>query len=253
MMLRRKCRFVALGMLLLFSFGLKNAQLRAGDETAKSAVAEGMLILSDDFDRSESTPELEEVGNGWSTNSKSRAKGVKQVDLRDGAMFVHRADEADHGVSVVHDLEFKNAHIQMQFKIGKADSLGINIADMKEKSVHAGHICVALVKHKQLEIADLKTGRMALERRKRRQAGEETQEDKARVKDTVKRFSVETSVDQWHQLDVLIRGNTMMVKIDDKPAGEFSSEGIGHPTKRRIRLAVAKDAWVDDVRVWRMK
>lgn len=251
-MLRRRWRFVKSGWVCVALLTSSVVVGRADEET-KLAKHEGTLILSDDFERTESKPEKEDVGNGWSTNSKSRAKGVKQVDLRDGAMFIHRADVADHGVSVVHDLEFTDAHIQLRFKIGKSDSLGINIADMKEKSVHAGHICVALVKHKMVEIADLKTGRMDLERRKRRQEGKETTADIDQMKRTVKRVTAETSANAWHQLDVLIRGQSMQVKIDGKLTSEFSSEGIGHATKRRIRLAVVKNAWVDDIQVWRLK
>ena len=45
----------------------------------------------------------------------------------------------------------------------------------------------------------------------------------------------------------------MSVKIDGQAAGSFSSEGIAHPTKRMITLAVNKSAQVDDVKVWRVK
>jgi len=38
--------------------------------------------------------------------------------------------------------------------------------------------------------------------------------------------------------------------IDGKTAGELSSPGIGHPTKRRIRLAVNREAWVDDIEIF---
>ena len=66
-------------------------------QTAAATSVEKLLI-QDDFEREESDPEKEEVGNGWGTNSRSRAKGVKQVDLVDGAMHITRADVADHGV-----------------------------------------------------------------------------------------------------------------------------------------------------------
>jgi hypothetical protein len=45
----------------------------------------------------------------------------------------------------------------------------------------------------------------------------------------------------------------MSVKIDGQDSGTFSSEGIAHPTKRMITLAVNKSAQVDDVKVWRLK
>ena len=46
------------------------------------------VILEDDFNREEADPSAEQVGNGWGTNSQSRAKGVKQVDLVDGAIKI---------------------------------------------------------------------------------------------------------------------------------------------------------------------
>ena len=56
--------------------------------TASFAGDKAKLIFSDDFERNESVESKEEVGNGWATNSKKRAAGNKQVDLRDGAMYI---------------------------------------------------------------------------------------------------------------------------------------------------------------------
>lgn len=210
----------------------------------------GKLLLKDDFEREETNPGKEEVGNGWTTNSRSRAKGEKQVDLDEGAMHITRAAVADHGVSVVHDLKFTDVTIRLRFKLGEKDSLGINIADTKEKSVHAGHICLALIRRNRLEIADLKTGRMNLEIRTRRVNDKTTADDKKLLKQKSKYFKINLAADEWHKLDVHIKGDVMRVAIDEKPVGEFQSPGIGHAMKSRLRLAVAKSAWVDDVEVW---
>ncbi|MCA9173741.1 MAG: DUF1080 domain-containing protein [Planctomycetales bacterium] len=220
---------------------------------ASRAVADDVVILEDDFSREEADPAKEQVGNGWGTNSATRAKGVKQVDLADGAMHITMAAVADHGVSVRHDAEFRDATISLRFKLGKGDDLGINIADLKEKSVHAGHICVARVQLNRVELTDLKTGRMHLETRERRLAKKDTAEDKQRLRETTKQAPVKLTADQWHQLEVKIVGETMAVSIDGKQVGEFSSPGIGHPTKRMLRLAVNHSAWVDDVRIVRHK
>lgn len=213
----------------------------------------GTVLLQDDFNRTESDDNKEQVGNGWGTNSKSRAKGTKQVDLVDGAMHITKAAVADHGVSVTHEVSFKDATIELRFKIGPQDDLGINIADMKEKTVHAGHICMTRIKAKKVEITDLKTGRMNLESRQRRLAGNETPEDKQRVKSKSKSWKVDLDSDAWHMLKVTVKGNTMSVEIDGKKIGQFQSEGIDHPTKSRLRLAVNREAWVDDVTVTRLK
>lgn len=239
--MKRHCLFFSA---LLFAISTVPSQSLLADAPT------GKLIFEDAFDRTESDAAKEDVGNDWVTNSKARAKGEKQVWVKDGVMTIKRAAVADHGVSVVQNLKFKDATIQMRFKLGAKDSLGINIADMKEKSVHAGHICLALVKPNKVEIADLKTGRMNLKIRTRRKAGEETDEDKKLLKKKSKYFPVELDTDNWHTLNVQIKSDTMTVSINDNQVGQFKSPGIGHETKSRIRLAVAKSAMVDDIKVW---
>ncbi len=213
----------------------------------------GTVILSDDFERTEADDSKEQVGNDWGTNSKTRAKGKKQVDLVDGAIHITRADVADHGVSVTHEVAFRNATISLRFKLGVKDDLGINIADMNEKSVHAGHICIARIKPKRVEMTDLKTGRMNLEMRTRRLANQETAADKALIKSKSKHVNVDLATDQWHTLKVSVVDDLMSVEIDGKKIGQFQSPGIGHATKSRLRLAVNRQAWVDDVVVTRLK
>lgn len=225
--------------------------LCAASRVAIADSSSGTVILEDGFDRQEADPEQEQVGGGWSTNSKSRAKGVKQVDLVDGAMHITKAEVADHGVSVTHEAAFQDAIIRLRFKLGAGDDLGINIADMNEKSVHAGHICMAKVRPKNVEIVDLKTGRMNLKTRERKLADELTPEDQKRIKSRSKFFPVDLSLDEWHELEVQVAGETMSVSIDGQQVGQFASVGIGHPTKSRLRLAVNKSAWVDDVKIVR--
>ena len=225
--------------LTLFALSTTSA---VGDEPQNDTV-----ILQDNFDREEADPAKEQIGNQWGTNSAKRAKGVKQVDLRDGAMFIERADVADHAVSVTHEAAFQDATLRLRFKIGEKDDLGINIADMKEKSVHAGHICVARIRPHRVEITDLKTGRMNLIVRQRRLDDASTAEDKQLIKKTQKVFKTDLAVNQWHKLEVRIIGDKMSVAVDGEKVGEFASAGIAHPTKSRLRLSVGKKAWVDDV------
>ena len=211
----------------------------------------GTLLIEDNFNRNESDESREMIGNGWSTNSRTRAKGQKQADLRDGALHITRAKVADHGVSVVHEADFRDATIQCRFRLGEADDLGINIADMKEKSVHAGHICLARIRLNRLEITDLKTGRMKIEHRDAKKDGKETAAMKKLVNSKSGYFDLRLAADEWHTLSVRINGDSMTVRINGDIAGEFTSSGIGHPTKSRVRLAVNRSAWVDDFRLWR--
>ena len=208
------------------------------------------LLFADGFERSEAADSPERPGNNWGTNSKARAQGVKQVFLRDGALFIKMADVADHGVSVTQDVEFTDAVIRMRFKLGKGDDLGVNIADMQEKSVHAGHICMPRIRLDSLEIRDLKTGRMRLDMREKSKNKKLTKADQKFLAAKERKFPLSLTADQWHDIEIRIEGSTMMVTIDGTTAGSFSSEGIGHPTKRRIRLAVNREAWVDDVEIF---
>lgn len=213
----------------------------------------GTVIFQDDFERTEADPAKEQVGNGWTTNSKSRAEGVKQVDLDDGVMKVTRAAVADHGVSVVQDLSFQDAVISLKFQLGPKDDIGINIADPKEKSVHAGHICMARVRATKVELVDLKTGRMKQEHRTHTKGGTATPELKKLINSKQKNVPLKLKYNEWHDLSVRIEGTEMTVTIDGKEVGTFSSPGIGHATKSRIRLAINRNAWVDDLKVVRLK
>jgi len=215
-----------------------------------AAVGAPQSLLKDAFERSEADDKLEQVGNGWGTNSQKRAKGVKQANLKDGALHIKRAAVADHGVSVTHEVAFRDAEIRLRFKFDDAkDRLGINIADMNEKSVHAGHICMAKFGTTELEISDLKTGKMNLASRRAREKGPLRKEEAQRLKIKSKKFRHETAVGEWHTVLVKIQGETMTVAIDGEAVGSFASEGIGHPTKSRLRLAVDRQVWVDDVEV----
>jgi len=209
------------------------------------------LIFSDDFERTESQELKDEVGNGWKTNSASRAKGNKQVDLKDGAMHVSIHAEADHAVSVTHPAEFSDGAVELRFMLkGPKDNLGLNFADLKFKEVHAGHLCVARISAKDVQISDLKTGVMNLETRELRLAKELTPAMEAMLKTKSKRFPHQLEIGKWHSLTVTIKGETLSVDLNGETVGSFTSTGIAHPTKRMLRLSVPKMAAVDDVKIY---
>jgi len=60
-----------------------------------------------------------------------------------------------------------------------------------------------------------------------------------------------SAIGQWHDLQVKIAGDELSVVLDGKAVGTFKSPGIGHPTKKLLRLAVPRNAVVDDVKIWR--
>ena len=205
----------------------------------------GELIFEDDFERVESQEEKDEPGKGWGTNSRSRAKGNKQVDLREGAMYIFIHEEADHGVSVTQPMEFAAGTVAMRFMLEhEKDVLGLNFADLKCKEVHAGHLFAAKIGTKEVTLQDLKTGNMDLEIRSARQAKTLTEEQKEMLETKGKKFRNALETGKWYDLIVRVRGDVLSLEIDGDEIGNFQSEGIAHPTKRLLRLAVNRDAVV---------
>jgi len=215
----------------------------------------GELLFSDDFERSESQEIKDEPGKGWNTNSKSRAKGNKQVDLRDGAMYIYLSAEADHAVSVTQPAPFTDGSVGLRFQLEDAkDELGLNFADLEFKEVHAGHLFAARIAPKRVVCQDLKTGNMRIDIREARQAKIPlNEEQKGALVGKEKVIPYETAIGAWHDLLVSVTGEEITVAIDGKEVGRFSSPGIAHPTKRLLRLSVPRNAVVDDVKIWRKK
>lgn len=212
----------------------------------------GRLIFEDDFDRTESQEVRDEPGNGWGTNSARRAAGNKQVDLRQGAMYIYRHPVADHGVSVTHPAEFRNGSVELRFMLEHPqDSLGLNFADLEYKAVHAGHLFVAKVSPRSIQLTDLKTGNMDLKIREKRLAKDVSPELQRMLKEKSKTVKHELEVGKWYTLCVTVKDETLSLQIDGETLTTFSSPGIAHPTKRTLRLAVARNAVVDDVKIFR--
>jgi hypothetical protein len=226
------------------------ANQKAADSEADQA-SNRTLIFEDDFNRNESQEVTEEIGNGWSSNSSTRANGNKQVDLRDNTLHIYFHESADHAVSVRHDVEFKNGEVELRFMLEhEKDILGLNFADLTHKSVWAGHLFKVNVGVKKLEIVDLKTGVMNLETRKIRKAKQETPELKKLLKTKVKRNKLDLEVGKWYGLKVTISGDSINVAIDGQEVGAFTSEGFAHPTKKMLRLSVPKEAVIDDLKIY---
>ncbi len=211
----------------------------------------GTLIFEDDFERSESQEENDEPGNGWGTNSKTRAGGNKQVDLKDGAMHITMHPTADHAVSVTHAAEVTDGAVAMRFMLENAqDTLGLDFADLQFKGVHAGHLFKVTVGTTKMDIDDMKSGSMNMEFYDAKKARTLSKEQQAIIASKKKRFPVEIEAGTWHDLLVQIEGDTVSVTIDGREAGSFASAGFAHPTKRMLRLSVPKSAVVDAVKIY---
>ncbi|MBG85623.1 MAG: hypothetical protein CMO80_01830 [Verrucomicrobiales bacterium] len=131
--------------------------------SASAASEFGTLIFHDDFERSESQELKDEPGNNWTTSSHKTAGGRKQVDLRNGAMYMHTAEGANHAVSVRQAFAFRDGTVGMRFMLeNDGEKLQLNFADMKLKTVHAGHLFDAKVSLTSVSFEDKKTGFMDL-------------------------------------------------------------------------------------------
>lgn len=215
----------------------------------------GKPIFSDDFDRNEAQEQADDPGNGWGTNSKSRAKGDKQVDLRDGAMHIRISPRADHAVSVTHPAEFTDGAVALRFMLeDERDSLGLDFADLQCKEVHAGHLFLARVSPRDVQLIDHKTGGMRNDIREARAAKRTlTAEQRQALVGKTKTAALRTETGKWHDLLVTIQGDELSISVDGRLAASLQSPGIAHPTKRMLRLSVPRNAIVDDVGVWRKR
>jgi len=215
----------------------------------------GELIFHDDFERNESQELKDEPGNGWTTSSDKTAGGRKQVDLRNGAMYMHTAEGANHAVSVRHAFAFTDGTVGMRFLLeNDGDALQLNFADMGLKTVHAGHLFDAKVSLTSVSFEDKKTGFMDLKIRAANRAGTLPASEKRRLQQT-KRKIIPHAIAKgvWHDLLVHIEGDRITAVIDGRQVGSFRSEGIAHPTKRLLRLLTPGHSAVDEVRIWRKK
>lgn len=214
----------------------------------------GTLVFSDDFERKPKQQLKDEPGNGWNTSSSWSAKGNKEVDLVDGALYIYIHPEAVHAVDVGHAFAFTDGTAQMRFKFHEPkDTLMLNFADLSCKEVHAGHICAATFSPKRVNLQDMKTGNMLLKYYDDRKAGKLSKEDEALIKTKQKAFPNEISVNEWHSLSVTILGDTMKASVDGKEIGSFSSPGIAHETKQVLRLLVSNKVTIDDVKYYKLK
>jgi hypothetical protein len=105
----------------------------------------------------------------------------------------------------------------------------------------------------RITLTDSKTGHMDLKIRERRQAGEKSPELTELIHSKSVRLPVDLESDRWYTLRIDVEGDVMRASVDGKSIGQFKSEGIAHPTKRMITLAVNKSAWIDELKVWRKK
>jgi hypothetical protein len=127
-------------------------------------------------------------------------------------MHVTKHAEADHGVAIFHNVEFQDGVVELRFKLGDGDDLGVDFVDRELKTVHAGHLCMARVTNKNLQITDSKTGGMDLKIQERRKAGDKSPELAALLKTKTKSFKLDLKPEDWHTMHITVEGDKMTVK-----------------------------------------
>lgn len=228
--------------------------LALGLDTTSAQEKYGELIFHDEFERSESQEEKDEPGNEWTTSSDKTAKGNKEVDLRDGYLYIYTHAEANHATSVRHAFAFVDGTIGMKLRFDDAaDSIMLNFTDLGEKSVHAGHLFNVDISPTEVRLEDLKTGKMNLEIRKDRKTNSLTTEQSDELKSKETRFAHQLELGKWHQIYATVKSDEVTCEINGKTIGSLKSPGIAHEKKTLIRLLAPKNVSVDDVKIWRAR
>jgi hypothetical protein len=108
-----------------------------------------------------------------------------------------------------------------------------------------------------VQLLDRKTGYSDPDVAKRRQPyltnREKLPDDLQKLLDSKTKFVPWKADHEWHELVLVTEGDEMRVTLDGAPIGSHRSEGFAHPTKRWFSLLMNPSAWIDDVKVYRVK
>lgn len=245
---------------LLAIHGTLLAQTRDDLSWLKS---KGTLIFEESFEREETGNDAKAIGNGWNSATADRVPKLKQADLDGGVLKINSATkEAGHAAHIHHEIGFEDGGAWIRFKLpglGEGEVFQVGYVDRECKSVHAGHLCYAIFNAatKTLSLRDAKTGGMDLEIRKRsererKEVGKLSLELQEFLK-TKEKVMPWNPDNEWHELVLVTEGSDLRVSMDGKLLARFQSEGFAHPMKRWLSFLVPSHAWVDEVKVWKVK
>ncbi|MGY6648521.1 family 16 glycoside hydrolase [Wenyingzhuangia sp. IMCC45574] len=213
------------------------------------------LVFQDDFNRDEEDNRKEQLGNGWKTNSKNRANGNKQADLRNHVLYVEMWKDATHGTSILHTAPIDNGVVKVKFKMlsvnkrGNAIEFNFNNPKAKDKTVN-GHVCQVAVSPTSIKIEDQYTGRFNPELRKKMKKGVDKKEVKKILATKKKKIAVAYTLNQWYEITIVFRNDTLLVYIDNEYIGKHTSSGFD-VKKENIAFSLwSTAAEFDDISVW---
>lgn len=222
----------------------------------------GTLIFHEAFEREETGNGAKAIGNGWNSATADRVPHLKQADLDGGVLKITHERAAGHQPHIHHEAGFQDGGVLVRFKLpglSKGEDLTVGFVDRELKTVHAGHLCYAYIKTNPpgITLNDSKTGEMDLANRKRRdEAVAQTGKTPADLTELykTKRATVPWKPDnEWHELLLVVEGDEMRATLDGKALVHHRSEGFAHPVKRWVSFLANSTAWVDDVKVWKVK
>ena len=171
--------------------------------------------------------------------------------VKDGVLIGITPEGSDHSAvdNVVIEPE-RDLQVSVKFRYlsDKAKSFNLWFDDKGYKESHAGHICNVNVGPKAVNIGDAKTGNFRNDIYEKKKTPEGlSAEEKEMLKSKNKSLPVDLSLQDWHTLVVVTRGDEIFVSIDGKGVGSFKSEGISHDSKTLISLTTnAVDVQYDD-------
>ncbi|MDC3223691.1 DUF1080 domain-containing protein [Mariniblastus sp.] len=239
--------FVAIAVITTLSAAPAQAQ------TIENAISRADLILSHNFDQPLNAQDWwTNDGRAQKSAKIAKNKMVPQASVKDGVLQIRRTEGSDHAAVARTKVQFQNAVITCKFQLAENQKFGVNINDPNCKTVHAGHLCRVEVSTKAVVIQDQKTGTMANEYRKLKESGTSKAELANRIQGKSKTTKRATKASQWHELKILLEGEKIVVQIDNEFVSQFSSSGIGHPTKENIALSVPRMVDIKNLAVYRI-
>lgn len=213
----------------------------AGDATGMATP--GKLLFEDDFSRAEMAPKWK-VGKGL-------------FEIKDGVVTVAENPDDHHGAYayVKPNFQFKDIVAEYSAKLDGSRACHLMINDNTYKEAHAGHILRATLFAGKVDLADYKFGSMKNEIFDKMKDPKTTDEEKKKLRESIKdksaAFKVDADLSQWHLIRVEIVGDEMLLSIDGKPAGYLKSQGLDHATKNAIGFEVGgKSSCLKAMKVW---
>jgi hypothetical protein len=215
----------------------------AGAAAQAGPATPGKLLFEDDFARAELAPK-------WKVG-----KGI--FEIKDGAVTVSENPDDKHGAYayVKPGFLFKDIVAEYSAKLEGSRACHLMINDSNYKDAHAGHILRASLMPGKVDLADYKYGSMKNEIFDKMKDPATTDEEKKKLRESIKDksavFKVDADLAQWHVIRVEIVGDEMLVSIDGKPAGYLKSHGLDHATKNAIGFEVGgKSSCLKAMKVW---